>query len=312
MNRRCIIVLILLIYTGLNAQQNSFIIKNVEPVQYEKKDGALKMLSFVKSDRIANTRLKVLLDGQEIETFKTASPDSVLIWLPLIGETNVLEFLDGKKTLNKQTVSAMIPSDWGYFQQGTIHIIQSSHQDVAWMDTPEYCREERIEEIVVPALDMMKEDSRFTFEMEQTLNLMEFLDKYPNRKDEIIQRYKEGRFLWGATYNQPYEGLSTGEQLIRQVYYGRKWIRENLPGCDDFTANNIDVPGRSLQIPQIFAKSGIKYFFISRMGEGFYDWYSPDGSKLFTYTPGNYGWAIMIWKFFDKYLKFHLKQSCYV
>ena len=300
MNLRFAIVLMLLIYTELNAQQNSFIIKNVEPVQYEKKDGALKMLSFVKSDRIANTRLKVLLDGQEIETFKTASPDSVLIWLPLIGETNVLEFLDGKKTLNKQTVSAMIPSDWGYFQQGTIHIIQSSHQDVAWMDTPEYCREERIEEIVVPALDMMKEDSRFTFEMEQTLNLMEFLDKYPNRKDEIIQRYKEGRFLWGATYNQPYEGLSTGEQLIRQVYYGRKWIRENLPGCDDFTANNIDVPGRSLQIPQIFAKSGIKYFFISRMGEGFYDWYSPDGSKLFTYTPGNYGWATMIWKFFDK------------
>jgi alpha-mannosidase len=167
------------------------------------------------------------------------------------------------------------------------------------MDTPEYCREERIEDIIVPALDMMQTDREFTFEMEQTLNLMEFLEKYPERKDEVAQRYREGRFLWGATYNQPYEGLSTGEQLIRQVYYGRKWIREHLPGCDDFTANNIDVPGRSLQIPQIFAKSGIKYFFVSRMKEGLHDWYSPDGSKLFTYSPGNYGWPVMVWKFFD-------------
>lgn len=300
MNWKIITVLMLLASVGLKAQQSSFTIKNAEPIKYEKQDGSLKILSYVKSDQIANKGMKVMLDGKEIKTTPTLSPDSILIWLPLIGDTNELTFVDSKgKTINKQIVSAMIPRDWGYFQNGTIHIIQSSHQDIAWMNTPEYCREERIEDIIIPALDIMKEDDKFTFEMEQTLNLMEFLEKYPNRKDEVIQRYKEGRFFWGATYNQPYEGLSTGEQLIRQVYYGRKWIRENLPGCDDFTANNIDVPGRSLQIPQIFAKSGIKYFFISRMGEGFYDWYSPDGSKIFTYTPGNYGWATLMWKFFD-------------
>lgn len=298
MNWKFIIVFMLLISAGLKAQQCSFIIKNIEPIQYEKRDGTLKILSYVKSNQIES--LEILLDGKEVESISTSSTDSVLVWLPLIGDMNVLEFLDSKgKSINKQVISAMIPKDWGYFQNGTIHIIQSSHQDIAWMNTPEYCREERIEDIIIPALDMMKEDDKFTFEMEQTLNLMEFLEKYPNRKREVMQRYKEGRFLWGATYNQPYEGLSTGEQLIRQVYYGRKWIRENLPGCDDFTANNIDVPGRSLQVPQIFAKSGIKYFFISRMGEGFYDWYSPDGSKIFTYTPGNYGWATLIWKFFD-------------
>lgn len=36
------------------------------------------------------------------------------------------------------------------------------------------------------------------------------------------------------------------------------------------------------------------------MAEGLYDWYSPDGSKVLTFTPGNYGWASMIWKFFDQ------------
>ena len=298
MKNKFIIVLMLSLSVGLKAQQSSFIIKNVEPIQYEKQDGVLKILSSIKSEQMKGA--KAMLDGKRIEVIPTSSPDSILLWLPLIGDTNLLEFVDNKgRTINKQIISALIPKDWGYFQNGTIHIIQSSHQDIAWMNTPEYCREERIEDIIIPALDIMKEDDKFTFEMEQTLNLMEFLNKYPNRKDEVIQRYKEGRFLWGATYNQPYEGLSTGEQLIRQIYYGRKWIRENLPGCDDLTANNIDVPGRSLQIPQIFSKSGVKYFFISRMGEGFYDWYSPDGSKIFTYTPGNYGWATIMWKFFD-------------
>jgi alpha-mannosidase len=297
--KKLIFILSFLLVMSAHAQISSFIIKPVAPIKYEKQNGSLQILSYIKSNEL-KPNLKARLDGKEIAITKTTSPDSILVWLPLIGDKNVIEICDHKgKTINKQMVSAIIPKDWGYFQNGTIHIIQSSHQDIAWMNTPEYCREERIEDIIIPALDIMKKDDKFTFEMEQTLNLMEFLDKYPNRKEEIIQRYKEGRFFWGATYNQPYEGLATGEQLIRQVYYGRKWIRENLPGCDDVTANNIDVPGRSLQIPQIFAKSGIKYFFISRMGEGLYDWYSPDGSKIFTYSPGNYGWASLFWKFFD-------------
>ncbi|MDR2423318.1 MAG: alpha-mannosidase, partial [Prevotellaceae bacterium] len=158
MNLRFTIVLMLFAFTGMNAQQNSFIIKNVEPVQYEKKDDALKILSFVKSPQIAGKHLKALLDGKETEIIHTVSPDSILLWLPLIGDTYVLEFLEDGKVFNKQTVSAMIPKDWGYFQRGTIHIIQSSHQDIAWMDTPEYCREERIEDIIVPALDMMQTD----------------------------------------------------------------------------------------------------------------------------------------------------------
>lgn len=53
-------------------------------------------------------------------------------------------------------------------------------------------------------------------------------------------------------------------------------------------------------MPQILAKSGIKNLFISRMREGLYDWYSPDGSRVFTFTPGNYGWAVMFWKFLEE------------
>lgn len=149
-------------------------------------------------------------------------------------------------------------------------------------------------------MKMIDDDPDYAFGMEQTLNLMEYLEEYPEKKKKVMENYHNGRFVWGATFNQPYEGLESGEQLIRQAYYGRKWIKENLLGCDDVTAYNVDIPGRSIQAPQIFAKSGIKNLFVSRMREGLYDWYSPDGSKILTYTPSNYGWAILYWQFFNK------------
>ena len=70
-------------------------------------------------------------------------------------------------------------------------------------------------------------------------------------------------------------------------------------GLDALVAYNVDVPGRSLQFPQILEKAGIKYLFVSRMKEGFYNWYSPDGSKILTYSPGNYGWSLLVYKYFD-------------
>lgn len=274
-------------------------IEPVSPVKFKQESG-YQILSYVKLEKPVKGKLKATVDGKACEVIRTDRADSLLVWLPMIGDRTILSIKDGKEKIVNQTIVPFIPSDWGYFKNGTIHIIQSSHQDIAWMDTPDYCRKDRINNIILPALEMMKKNPSFKFEMEQTLNLMEFLEAHPERKEEIAQLYKEKRFGWGATYNQPYEGLSSGEQLVRQAYYGRKWIKENFPGADDVVANNIDVPGRTWQMPQILSKSGIPNLFVSRMGEGLYDWYAPDGSKVLTFTPGNYGWASMIWKFFDK------------
>jgi alpha-mannosidase len=79
-----------------------------------------------------------------------------------------------------------------------------------------------------------------------------------------------------------------GESLIRQTYLGRKWLKKTLPGCDFKVYWNEDVPGRSLQMAQILAKSGIPYMQFSRHQPGIYRWYSPDGSYITCYTPGQY------------------------
>jgi alpha-mannosidase len=176
----------------------------------------------------------------------------------------------------------------------TLRIISSSHQDIAWMNSPEACREYRDIHCITPALEMMAKNPDYCFVMENMLNLMEYLERHPERREEILRYTREGRLEWGATFNQPYESLLSGEQLIREIYFGRKWLTKNLPGCDARVYFNPDVPGRSLQMQQILSKAGIPYMVISRYHEGFYRWASPDGSSVTAYSPGHYSNASSI------------------
>lgn len=175
-----------------------------------------------------------------------------------------------------------------YFKNGRLHVVNSSHQDIAWMDAPEVCIGFRDQNMITPALKRMSENLEFCFSVEAALSLREYLEKYPERKDEILKYTKQGRLEWGATYQQPYPSMYDGEALIRQTYLGRKWLKKTLPGCDFITAWNEDVPGVSLQLPQILAKAGIKYYQFSRSQPGFYKWYSPDGSSVLGWSPGHY------------------------
>jgi alpha-mannosidase len=173
--------------------------------------------------------------------------------------------------------------------KGRLHIISSSHQDIAWMDSPEKCIVFRDTNCITPALAMMAKDPAYSFTMENMLNLAEYLERHPERTGEIGRLTREGRMEWGATYNQPYESLLSGEQLVRETYFGRLWLKRTFPGADARVYFNPDVPGRAAQMPQILAKAGIPYMVMSRYHEGFYRWTSPDDSSVLAYSPGHYG-----------------------
>src|SRR5690348_9853625 len=282
----------------LSAGAQESLITYSRPFSYEKVNGQLvsEAKLFYKGDK---SHLTIELDGKLLN-YKIER-DSLLVKLPLIGDEKIISFKEKGRLKKSQVFNPIIPSDWGYFKDGTIDIINTSHQDIAWMNTPDSCRDERIHKIIIPALEMAEKYPGFGFGMEQTLNLREILDEYPNYKDIIKEAYQKKIFSWGATFNQPYEGLLSNEQLVRELYLGRKWIQNEFNNqVDSRTAFNMDVPGRSEQFPQILSKSGVKYLVVSRMKEGFYNWYSPDGSHVLTYSPGNYGWASMFYKYFDQ------------
>lgn len=173
--------------------------------------------------------------------------------------------------------------------RGTQHLIISTHQDIAWMDSPENCIRDRDEKIITPLLDIMQHDPAYRFDLEDVLCLREYLERHPERETEISLLMREGRLGIGASFNQPYEDLCSGEMLVRQFYAGRRWIRSRFPGCDTRTYWNPDVPGRTLQMPQVMHRAGVEYLVMSRFEKGLYSLFSPDGSRILAYSPGHYG-----------------------
>lgn len=177
---------------------------------------------------------------------------------------------------------------WGYFAGGTIHVICSSHNDIAWFDSPASTIEWRDQRSITPALDRMIANPAVHFSMENVLYLLEYLDRHPERRAAIHELARQKRFDWGATYNQPYESLLSGEQLVRQVYFGKRLIERVLPGAEARVYYSPDVPGRAMQMPQILARAGVRYMLISRHRPGVQRWCSPDGSSVLFWSMGHY------------------------
>ncbi|GHT61676.1 hypothetical protein FACS189451_04230 [Bacteroidia bacterium] len=98
-----------------------------------------------------------------------------------------------------------------YFKGGNLHILNSSHQDIAWMDTPEACIRFRDENEITPALERMRANKDFCFDVEDALSLREYLERHPDLYGEILQYTREGRLGWGATNKQPYQSMYDGE-----------------------------------------------------------------------------------------------------
>ncbi len=79
------------------------------------------------------------------------------------------------------------------------------------------------------------------------------------------------------------------EDLVRQLYLGKLWVKKTFDGYDSKVYWNVDVPGKTMQFPQILKKAGVDYMVISRHARSLTHWASPDGSSVFTYSPGHYG-----------------------
>ncbi|MDP4223074.1 MAG: glycoside hydrolase family 38 C-terminal domain-containing protein [Bacteroidota bacterium] len=172
--------------------------------------------------------------------------------------------------------------------KGKILLMNSSHQDLAWMDFLEKCIIERDTMLMTPLLKAALKDPGYRFDIEDVLMIREYLGRHPEAKTDLVNLLKQGRLTCGSTYQMPYEEMYSGESLVRQFYLGARWIRENLDGYFPDTYWNPDVPGRTMQMAQIMAKSGTKNLVMSRHEKGVYKWYSPDGSFVYAYSPGHY------------------------
>jgi alpha-mannosidase len=186
-----------------------------------------------------------------------------------------------------ETVKSLIDLSNSNLVRGKIYLMNSSHQDIAWMDSPEKCVIERDTMLLTPLYNRAILDPSYRFDVEDALMIKEFIQRHPDRKEGITRLLMNGQISCGASYIQPYEEMYSGEALARQFYFGTGWLKQVF----NYHANtywNPDVPGRTLQMPQLLSKAGTKYMLISRFEKGIYRWYAPDNSYVTAYSPGHY------------------------
>ena len=192
------------------------------------------------------------------------------------------------RTYKPATIESMAALAQSPAAKGNIYLMNSSHQDIAWMDSPENCVILRDTMLLTPLFEIGSRDPEYRFDVEDALMIKEYITRHPDKRPLVQQMLNNGNISCGSTFTQPYEELYSGEALARQFYFGARWLKKEF----GYTANtywNVDVPGRSLQMPQIMRKAGTKNLMLSRQEKGLYHWYSPDGSYITAYSPGHYG-----------------------
>ena len=168
--------------------------------------------------------------------------------------------------------------------------IGHTHIDVAWWWTVAQTRE-KVARSFSTVLKFMEEFPNYKFMSSQPV-LYQFLkERYPELYEKIKKRIKEGR--WepeGGMWVEADCNLTSGESLVRQFYYGKKFFKEEF-GIDSRILWLPDVFGYSGALPQIMKRSGIDYFMTTKLAWNQinkvpYDtmmWRGIDGSEILTH-----------------------------
>ena len=256
---------------------------------------------------IRGAKLQVSRDGGNLSTLALSdiparSVSRQDIWIPAPFEDAVMEFKITGAATDFKSQNLRVPAYHCYFDRGTFDFLCTNHNDLGWLDTQAITADYRSAELILPAMQLLKEHPEFRYSMECVVYLIEFLERHPEKREEMAQLMREGRFTWGASYVENLEVHVGPEKLVRQFYLGRKWLRKNFPGADSRHYVKTDPPSMTFQMPQVLAKAGVPYVLQGRFAWGFYNWEAPDGSTVFVFAyrygnprglpnpKGNQGW----------------------
>ena len=177
----------------------------------------------------------------------------------------------------------------------TFYVVPHSHMDLEWMWTYDQGEAFSIR-ILHQALKMLKEDPRFAFTQDQMEALRPFWDSLSDAdKSFMRQIVSEGRFdVATGMVVQPDVNEPDFESLTRQFLTAKPWLEKTFGGKVQ-TAWNVDTFGQTVQMPQLFSRAGIPYFFFSRdlppqadaSFRNLFYWRSPDGSVVLAHL-GSY------------------------
>jgi alpha-mannosidase len=183
-----------------------------------------------------------------------------------------------------------------FFKARKIHLLGNAHIDIAWL-WPIAETKDVLKRTFASVLKLQKEYPGLIFNQSSALTYEWIEQESPDLFAKIQQAVKKGDWeLTGGMWIEPDLNLPSGESLIRQILYGKKYFLEKF-NQDIKIAWNPDSFGFSWQLPQILAKSGFKAFITQKLAwndtrkfpHKVFQWQAPDGSQILTYFPNEIG-----------------------
>ena len=181
--------------------------------------------------------------------------------------------------------------------ESVVSCIGHTHIDVAWLWTVAQTRE-KAQRSFATVINMMDryDDYRFMSSQPQLYQYVKETD--PQLYEKIRERIREGRWeAEGAMWLEADTNLISGESLVRQILYGKRFMREEF-GVENKILWLPDVFGYSGALPQILRKSGVTQFFTTKMywnesnsmPNDTFIWEGIDGSEVFASFTQGYEW----------------------
>lgn len=168
--------------------------------------------------------------------------------------------------------------------------IGHTHIDVAWKWTLAQSREKVLRSFST-VLALMKKYPEYKFMSSQPQLYKYLKEESPELYAEVKKMVKAGRWeVEGAMWVEADCNLSSGESLVRQILYGKTFMKEEF-GVDSKVLWLPDVFGYSAALPQILNKSGVDKFITSKIGWNetnkmpfdTFMWEGIDGTDVFAY-----------------------------
>lgn len=177
-----------------------------------------------------------------------------------------------------------------YATPGEVILCGHSHLDVAWLWTVKEIHR-KCARTFSNNIALMKKYPDFKFTQSQAAVYSFIKDCYPEIFEEVKKYVKNGQWeITGNAWVEADTNIASGESLIRQILYGRRFFTEEFGVSSDIYWLP-DCFGFSPALPQIIKKSGMKYFLTSKLQNNdtnefpmsVYKWRSHSGDEVLAY-----------------------------
>lgn len=177
------------------------------------------------------------------------------------------------------------------------YAVGNAHIDLAWL-WPMAETHRKTERTFAAQLRLLEEYPEYKYIQSQPAAYEMCRKYYPELFERIKEAVKNGQWIAeGAMWVEPDTNMASGEALIRQVLYGKKYYKEEF-GVDSQMLWLPDTFGYTAALPQILKSCGVKYLVTQKIfwsyndGEQFpyhyFYWEGMDGSRITSFLPTSY------------------------